>query len=625
MRVHPFTRRRWSTGPVLALGAVVATMVAMFATVPLRPRRADAVGFPAGAVSITFDDGWGTQFTNARPLMNARGFKGTYYLISQSVRDSYSCCLNVAQVQTLKADGNELGSHSVTHPDLTSLTPAALDSELRDSKAYLESTFGVSVPTFASPYGLFNPTVLSAIRSVYRVHRGVTAGLADADSYVDQLPSYIVHNTTPVAAVKAIIDSAIAQKKWAILTFHDIVTAGASTDIQYNRADFTAILDYLRTKRVPVVTMSQGVANLNGRITPPESGLTIYDDSLRNGFDDWSYAVRNLAQTAAVHAGSAAISFEPDGYAGLLFHAAPVALSAFDALEFWVNGGSTGGQNVIVSFANGSVFGQTSVSAALGRPIPANTWTKVTIPLASLGIAPTASLVDLYFADGSGANQSAVYLDDVRLTPNGVATTTTAQATTTVATTAVPTTTTVSTTSIAPTTTLVSTTTIPATTTTAPTTTTTTPASAPFVVYDDALQNGFQNWSWAVNDPASTATVHAGARAFRFEPDSWSAMYLHSDAGVIASRYRTLRFWIFATGVGGQRIDVAFYDGTLAQGRVSVATLLGGPLVAGRWQEVVVPLANVGLSAGTVRDVYFQDMSGANQDAVVVDDIRLVA
>lgn len=608
----------------ISLAAISVTLLAMFSTVPMHAHRADAVGFPSGAVSITFDDGWSTQYSNARPLMNARGFKGTYYLISQSVRDSYACCLNAAQVQTLKADGNEIGSHSVTHPNLTSLTPAALDAELRDSKAYLESTFGVSVPTFASPYGLFNPAVLAAIRSVYHVHRGGTAGLADADSYIDQLPSYVVHNTTTVASVKAIIDSAIAQKKWAILTFHDIVTASATADIQYTRADFTTILDYLKTKRVPVVTMSQGVANLNGRTTPPESGLTVFDDSLRNGFDDWSWALRNLAQTAVVHTGTTAISFEPDAYAGLLFHAAPVPLATFDALEFWVNGGTTGGQNVVVSIANGSVLGQTSVSAALGRPIPANTWTKVTIPFAGLGIGPSASLVDLYFADGSGLNQAAVYLDDVRLTPTDVASTT---STSTPVTTIAPTTTisptTLAPTTLAPTTTVASTTIAP--TTTAAPTTTTTPAGSSLVLYDDTLQNGFQNWSWAVNDPASSAIVHAGSRAFRFEPDNWSALYLHSDAGVIASRYRTFRFWIYGTGAGAQRIDVAFYDGTVAQGRVDVATLLGGPVVAGRWQEVVVPLASVGLSAGTVRDVYIQDMSGANQDAAVVDDIRFAA
>ena len=130
-------------------------------------------------------------------------------VLSQNLQQNYQCCLSVAQVQTLKSEGNEIGSHTITHPDLTTLSSANLARELHDSKAYLESTFGVPVPTFASPYGSSNAAVMAAIRAEYRVHRTVSPGLIDPDSYIDQLPSYDIHTGVSVASVKAIVDVAL--------------------------------------------------------------------------------------------------------------------------------------------------------------------------------------------------------------------------------------------------------------------------------------------------------------------------------------------------------------------------------------------------------------------------------
>ncbi len=46
--------------------------------------------------------------------------------------------------------------------------------------------------------------------------------------------------------------------------------------------------------------------------------LAVYTDSLQNGFVDWGWGTYDLAQTAVVHSGTAAISFEPDNWDGTL-------------------------------------------------------------------------------------------------------------------------------------------------------------------------------------------------------------------------------------------------------------------------------------------------------------------
>ncbi|MFZ0161688.1 MAG: polysaccharide deacetylase family protein, partial [Kineosporiaceae bacterium] len=62
------------------LVALAGLVCAMFAVPP-----AHAASTQGGVVSFTFDDGKITQYTNARPALNAAGIKGTFYMISDAL------------------------------------------------------------------------------------------------------------------------------------------------------------------------------------------------------------------------------------------------------------------------------------------------------------------------------------------------------------------------------------------------------------------------------------------------------------------------------------------------------------------------------------------------------------
>ncbi|MEP7009428.1 MAG: glycoside hydrolase family 44 protein [Acidobacteriota bacterium] len=149
----------------------------------------------------------------------------------------------------------------------------------------------------------------------------------------------------------------------------------------------------------------------------PAAPLTVYDDALRNGFADWGWGVRNFASPSPVHGGTAAISFEPDGWTGLFFHRdLGLELANYEAVEFWIRGGGTGGQ--LMTFAvttGGSPLGQ---AHALGEFLPGGmltpSWTFVRVPFASLGVT-SGSPDGFWFQDATGGNQAPIYVDDVRL------------------------------------------------------------------------------------------------------------------------------------------------------------------------------------------------------------------
>lgn len=58
------------------------------------------------------------------------------------------------QVRSLRTQGMEVGAHTVTHPILTRLEPAAAFAEMRDSKEELERILGAPVNLFAYPNGV---------------------------------------------------------------------------------------------------------------------------------------------------------------------------------------------------------------------------------------------------------------------------------------------------------------------------------------------------------------------------------------------------------------------------------------------------------------------------------------
>lgn len=150
----------------------------------------------------------------------------------------------------------------------------------------------------------------------------------------------------------------------------------------------------------------------NGRAAGP---LLIYDDQLRNDFVDWSWGTVSFNQTAVVHSGTAAISFEPDGWAGLFLHRdAGISLVAYEALEFWVNGGGTGGQVLRIAILMGdSIAGSAPLAPFVdGGAIPAGQWAKARVPVADLGVT-SGVLSGFWLQDDTGGNQPAVYLDDL--------------------------------------------------------------------------------------------------------------------------------------------------------------------------------------------------------------------
>jgi peptidoglycan/xylan/chitin deacetylase (PgdA/CDA1 family) len=112
---------------------------------------------PSKPIILTFDDGYGDFYTTALPILRAHDFRATAYVVSGFV--GWPGYMSAAQVVEADRSGIEIGSHTVSHPNLTNMSYGSVRSQLIDSKQFLERLVGHSVSSFCYPSGRVNSTV----------------------------------------------------------------------------------------------------------------------------------------------------------------------------------------------------------------------------------------------------------------------------------------------------------------------------------------------------------------------------------------------------------------------------------------------------------------------------------
>ena len=120
---------------------------------------------------ITFDDGW-RDALEVGPLLAGLGVTPTFFVCPgwwgghhPDVPGPAGRLLTRSETAELSAQGIDVGSHSMTHPDLRSLDAATLAEQLVASKAAIEDATGQECTTLAYPFGLYDDRVKDAARA----------------------------------------------------------------------------------------------------------------------------------------------------------------------------------------------------------------------------------------------------------------------------------------------------------------------------------------------------------------------------------------------------------------------------------------------------------------------------
>lgn len=139
---------------------------------------------PKKAVVINLDDGYRSTYDIAYPILKKYGFTATFFIYTSFIGASKNA-LTWDQLKTMKADGFEVGSHTVTHADLSKKMAgetekeylARVKRELLLSKQILDDKLNQNTQYIAFPFGEFNQAVLKLCEETgYRVGFSVKAG-----------------------------------------------------------------------------------------------------------------------------------------------------------------------------------------------------------------------------------------------------------------------------------------------------------------------------------------------------------------------------------------------------------------------------------------------------------------
>jgi peptidoglycan/xylan/chitin deacetylase (PgdA/CDA1 family) len=112
---------------------------------------------PARAVALTFDDGYMDAYTTVLPLLQQQGLVATFYVVTGFVgQPGY---MGWPEIRALRDAGMEIGAHSLTHPDLTTLGLEDIRAQVGQSGAAIAAELGAPVRSFCYPGGRYTDTV----------------------------------------------------------------------------------------------------------------------------------------------------------------------------------------------------------------------------------------------------------------------------------------------------------------------------------------------------------------------------------------------------------------------------------------------------------------------------------
>ncbi len=155
------------------------------------------IDIPAKAVAITFDDGYRSILTNARPILNKYQFPYTIF-INPELAGTGSDFLSWQDLELLQREGATIANHTVSHPHLIRKLDGESDhawkvrvrEEILGAENLIQSRLGISPGLLAYPYGEYNQAVESIVAELGLTAFAQHSGAFNENSNWQALPRF---------------------------------------------------------------------------------------------------------------------------------------------------------------------------------------------------------------------------------------------------------------------------------------------------------------------------------------------------------------------------------------------------------------------------------------------------
>ncbi len=204
-------------------------------------------------ISFAFDDGWDSTYTRGLKKLSTYRYPATTYVIADTVGNAN--IMTLEQLYKLRDQHHwEVGGHSLTLAShnlpngLNSLEPeSALKAEMDGLREWLDE-HGFSRDSFAYPKGGANQRVRKFVSRDYCAGRVTARGpetVPPRDLYT--LRGWSINGLESDAAdIENVIDQAVDEKSWLILSFHDLIGGTPDEETEFQDGEFDDVVDHVR-------------------------------------------------------------------------------------------------------------------------------------------------------------------------------------------------------------------------------------------------------------------------------------------------------------------------------------------------------------------------------------------
>jgi len=211
-------------------------------------------------LSLNFDDGLKSHYSVVYPRLKEKNFGATFFIIAndtQEFDDQGYVLMNPREIQELADNGFEIGSHTLSHPFLTSLNEGEIAEELKNSQEILQKEYDVTVTSLAFSYGDYDKGILNMAKKYYLTARAVY----NQNPLGFFLKGNGLESNSSVEEICDYINYANENKQWLIFVFHDITEKPRRWDTSIE--DFEEILDCAEATGIKVSSLRDCREHLN--------------------------------------------------------------------------------------------------------------------------------------------------------------------------------------------------------------------------------------------------------------------------------------------------------------------------------------------------------------------------
>jgi peptidoglycan-N-acetylglucosamine deacetylase len=219
-------------------------------------------GYNPKKLALTFDDGPDPKWTpKILDILKQKNVKGTFFLIGAEGAD------NISLMRRIVREGNEIGSHTYTHPDISEISSRQLDLEISLTERLFESKLGLQPLYFRPPYDNDEePDTDDEAKPVWRIQQD---GLTIIGSKIDTDDWNENPRKTPAEIINSVLSQLQTMKtkpqfRGSIILMHD-----GGGDRSVTVQSLGPLIDALRAHGYTIVPVSDLMGKTAAQVMPP--------------------------------------------------------------------------------------------------------------------------------------------------------------------------------------------------------------------------------------------------------------------------------------------------------------------------------------------------------------------